>query len=45
MRGFPLPFWAWWIIGGVVVLIISALCKVDIGITNGAFHFSQGLVH
>jgi hypothetical protein len=40
-----LPFWFWWILGGVLVLILCAVCKVDIGIIGGQFHFGQGLVH
>jgi len=40
-----LPYWAWFIICGVLVLVICALCKVNVGVDNGAFHFSQGLVH
>ena len=39
-----LPFWFWWVLGGVLTLIICAVCKVDIGVTGGQFHFGQGLV-
>lgn len=39
------PGWARWIFWVVVVLVLCALAKVNIGIDNGQFHFAQGLVH
>lgn len=38
------PNWFWFVLAGVLVLILCAVCKVDIGVSGGQFHFGQGLV-
>ncbi len=38
------PYWVWWILGVILILIIMAVCKADFTIGSSGIHFTQGLV-
>jgi hypothetical protein len=39
-----IPVWCWWIIWVVVLLIVLAVCKVNIHLGSEGFGITQGLV-
>lgn len=38
------PKWIWIIIGIVAILILLAVCRVNVSIGSNGFHITQGLV-